>query len=164
MIYFQVKEMMNLDFQLCENLTKVTICSNFPTSQSLPNWLKVSKISFNPKTSQYKDWFKLENASQLICIFDMENFEQMVRRDHLDFTFIERMKNLETIQFEISWNWLIDVDETELLLPLLTKLKSCKNIQSIILHLWTYPTGKTNFYKKQNNFRSVETRPSSNII
>ena len=133
--------MKKLDFKLCDNLRKVTICSNFSTGQlmvpnSLPNWIRIFKISIDPKTSQYDQWFTLENASHIICIFDEKN-----SNGPFDFSCIEKMKNLETIQFEISWNWSEESDEFYQILPMLTKLKSCSKIVSLILNLWSYPTG-----------------------
>ena len=90
--------MKKLDFKLCDNLRKVTLCSNFSAGQlvvpnSLPNWIRIFKISINPKTSQYDKWFSLENASHIICIFD-----EKYSNGPFDFSCIERMKNLETIQ------------------------------------------------------------------
>ena len=130
--------MKTLDFKLCDNLRKVTICSNFSTGQlmvpnSLPNWIRIFKISINPKTSQYDQWFTLENASHIICIFD-----EKYSNGSFDFSCIEKMKNLETIQFEISWNWSEESDEFYQILPLLTKLKSCTKIISLILNLWSF--------------------------
>ena len=130
--------MKTLDFKLCDNLRKVTICSNFSTGQlmvpnSLPNWIRIFKISINPKTSQYDQWFTLKNASHIICIFD-----EKYSNGPFDFSCIEQMKNLETIQFEISWNWSEESDEFYQILPLLTKLKSCTKIISLILNLWSF--------------------------
>lgn len=139
--YLQVKKMKKLDFKLCDNLRKVIICSNFSTGQlvvpnSLPNWIRIFKISINPKTSQYDQWFSLENASHIICIFD-----EKCSNGPYDFSCIERMKNLETIQFEISWNWSEESDEISQILPMLTRLKACSKVLSLILNCWSYPRG-----------------------
>ena len=146
MKYLQVKDMKKLDFKLCDNLRKVTICSNFSTGQlmvpnSLPNWIRIFKISINPKTSKYDQWFSLENASHIICIFD-----EKYSNGPFDFSCIERMKNLETIQFEISRNCSEALDEKNQVLPLFTKLKSCSKVLSLILNFWSYPSGMYNIY------------------
>ena len=130
--------MKKVDFKLCDNLRKVTIRNNFSTGQLvvpnfLPNWIRIFKISINPKTSRNDQWFSLENASHIICIFD-----EKYSNGPFDFSCIEQMKNLETIQFEISWNWSEESDEFYQILPLLTKLKSCTKIKSLILNLWSF--------------------------
>ena len=43
-----------------------------------------------------------------------------------------------SLQFEISWNWSEESDELRQILPLLTKLRTCTNIVSLIVNLWSY--------------------------
>ena len=58
----------NVDYKLCENLRKVTLCSNFKFPKSLlPYWLSVYKISFDPEESRC---LTLKNASHLIVVLD----------------------------------------------------------------------------------------------
>ena len=136
----------NVDYKLCENLRKVTLCSNFNFPKSLlPYWLSVYKISFDPKESR---WFTLENASHLIVVldyfkdFDFESVDP-------DLACVEKMRNLETLQLEISWNWgnafygsPVGDDETRLILPLLKKLNQfCSKIHSLVLNLRNFFPG-----------------------
>ena len=136
----------NVDYKLCENLRKVTLCSNFRFPKSLlPYWLSVYKISFDPKESR---WFTLKNASHLIVILDYFKDFDFESVDH-DLACVEKMGNLETLQLEISWNWgdafhgsPLGVDETRLILPLLKKLSQfCSKIHSLVLNLRNFPGG-----------------------
>ena len=141
-----VEDWANVDYKLCENLRKVTICSKFKFPKSLlPYWLSVYKISFDPKET---GWFTLRNASHLIVVLDYFkdfDFESV----DLNLACVEKMRNLETLQLEISWNWgnafygsPIGVDETRLILPLLKKLNQfCFKIKSLVLNLRTFPGG-----------------------
>ena len=136
----------NVDYKLCENLKKVTLCSNFRFPKSLlPYWLSVYKISFDPKESR---WFTLKNASHLIVVLDYFKDFDFESVDH-DLACVEKMGNLETLQLEISWNWgdafhgsPLGVDETRLILPLLKKLSQfCSKIHSLVLNLRNFPGG-----------------------
>jgi len=55
-----VQDWMQLDFKPSKNLTKVTVNAKFPTKKTLPYWLKVTQISFDPSKTQ--DWINLENG------------------------------------------------------------------------------------------------------
>ena len=87
-----IKGIKKIDFAENKNLEKITISGPFPTS-TLPNWLKVPKVSFDPSTTKTTEWFGVHNASHLIIIM----------REHLgmkgaNLSEIAKMKNLETLE------------------------------------------------------------------
>ena len=64
-----------------------------------------------------------------------------------------------SLQFEISWNWSEESDELRQILPLLTKLRTCTNIVSLIVNLWSYYPSEYVVYlvsidKKKNNWEN----------
>ena len=95
----QLKAMKKLDLEPLKNLEKVTVNANFPTIKSLPHWLKVTQICFNPSEGQGYDTFSLQYASKLVIIFD-QNEDTMTG---VDLENIAKMKNLETLQIEWTW-------------------------------------------------------------
>ena len=110
----QLKAMKKLDLKPLKNLEKVTVNANFTTMikplknlekvtlneiKSLPHWLKVTQISFNPSEGQGYNTFSLQYASKLVIIFD-QNEDTMTG---VDLENIAKMKNLETLQIEWTW-------------------------------------------------------------
>ena len=132
-----VKDLMQLNFKPSKNLTKVTINAKFPTKKTLPYWLKVTQISFDPSSldpSKSQDWIILENASKLVIILDSEDFQNY--RHNFDLSKIANMKNLESLYF--VWDW--EARDFEFLKPLLKTLQSnCPKINSLKIDLDNSP-------------------------
>ena len=128
---------MQLNFKPSKNLTKVTINAKFPTKKTLPYWLKVTQISFDPSSldpSKTQDWIILENASKLVIILDFTDFRTY--KQNFDHSQIAKMKNLESLYF--VWDW--DARNFEFLKPLLKTLQSnCPKINSLKLDLNNSP-------------------------
>ena len=80
----------------------MTINAVFPTSETLPNWIKVTKICFNPKETHIES-LSLEHASKLVV--DIFNHPVQLKEVHL--ANIAKMKNLETIQFRNNENFYV---------------------------------------------------------
>ena len=126
-----VQDLMQLNFKPLENLTKVTINAKFPTKTTLPHWLKVTRISFDPSKTQ--DWINLGYASTLAVILDSED---ITIKQPFELSKIAKMKNLESLHF--YWKWYDD--DIEFLKPLLKTLQSnCPKINSLKLDLGCSP-------------------------
>ena len=127
-----VQDLMQLNFKLSKNLTKVTINAKFPTKKALPYWLKVTQISFDPSKTQ--DWINLGNTSRLAVILESEDFPNY--QQDFDLSKIAKMKNLECLYF--YWRW-YDGD-FECLKPLMKTLQSnCPKINSLKIDLGSSP-------------------------
>ena len=87
-----VKGMKDLDFSTYENLQKVTVSAPFPTS-SLPAWLKVAKVSFDPRKTKPSSYFGTGNASHLIVVI----YEYFGMKE-LDMSEVAKMKKIETLE------------------------------------------------------------------
>ena len=123
---------MQLNFKPSENLTKVTINAKFPTKKTLPHWLKVTQISFDPSKTQ--DWMNLGNTSRLAVILESNDFPNY--QQDFDLSKISKMKNLECLYFH--WRW-YDGD-FEFLKPLFKTLQSnCPKINSLKIDLASSP-------------------------
>ena len=101
-----VKGIKELDFAKNENLKKVTISASFPTP-TLPEWLKVPKVSFDPSVAKTSKCFGVENASHLIIVI----------REHLgmrgaNLSAVAKMKNLETLEI-IFGGWSDDIPDID---------------------------------------------------
>ena len=135
-----VKNLMQLNFKPSKNLTKVTINAKFPTKKTLPYWLKVTQISFDPSSldpSKTQDWIILENASKLVIILDFTDFRNY--KQNFDLSQIAKMKKLESLYF-VDWDW--DARVFEFLKPLLKTLQShCPKISSLKIDLNSSPEG-----------------------
>ena len=132
-----VQELMQLNFKPSENLTKVTINAKFPTKKTLPHWLKVTQISFDPSKTQ--DWINLGNSSKLAVILDSED---ITIRQPFELSKIAKMKNLESLHF--YWKW-YDGD-FDFLKPLLKTLQSnCPKINSLKIDLGSGPANEILF-------------------
>ena len=94
-----LKAMKKLDLKPLKKLEKVTMNAKFPTSKSLPHWLKINQITFDPRKGQGYESFSLEYASKLVIIFDRNE----VTMTGVDLANIAKMKNLETLQIEWTW-------------------------------------------------------------
>ena len=126
-----VQDLLKLNFKPSKNVTKVTINAKFPTKTTLPHWLKVTQISFDPSETQ--DWINLKNASKLAVILDSQDTGI---NQPFELSKIAKMKNLESLQF--YWKW-YDGD-FEFLKPLLKTLQSnCPKINSLIIELGSSP-------------------------
>ena len=126
-----VQDLLKLNFKPSKNVTKVTINAKFPTKTTLPHWLKVTQISFDPSETQ--DWINLKNASKLAVILDSKDtgIDQP-----FELAKIAKMKNLESLQF--YWKW-YDGD-FDFLKPLLKTLQSnCPKIYSLRIDLGSSP-------------------------
>jgi len=132
-----VQDLMQLNFKPSENLTKVTINAKFPTKKTLPHWLKVTQISFDPSKTQ--DWINLGNSSKLAVILDSED---ITIRQPFELSKIAKMKNLESLHF--YWKW-YDGD-FDFLKPLLKTLQSnCPKINSLKIDLGSGPANEILF-------------------
>ena len=95
--------MKKLDVRPLKNLKKVTMNAKFPTSKSLPVWLKVNQIVFDPSKGEGYNSFSLEYASKLVIILDQEGSFPHDTMSGADFSKISKMRNLQTLQIEWSW-------------------------------------------------------------
>ena len=141
---------MQLNFKPSKNLTKVTINAKFPTKKTLPYWLKVTQISFDPSSldpSKTHDRIILENASKLVIILDFTDFRNY--KQNFDLSQIAKMKKLESLYF-VDWYW--DARVFEFLKPLLKTLQSnCPKISSLKLDLNNSPEDESTQWKKQTS-------------
>ena len=129
-----IRDLMQLNFKPMKNLTKVIINAKFPTKKTLPHWLKVTQISFDP--SKTEDWINLGNTSELAVILDSED---ITIKQPFELSKIAKMKNLESLHF--YWKW-YDGD-FEFLKPLLKTLQSnCPKINSLRIDLGSSPGNK----------------------
>ena len=134
-----VQDLMQLNFKPLENLTNVTINAKFPTKTTLPHWLKVTRISFDPSKTQ--DWINLGNASTLVVILDSED---ITIKQPFELSKIAKMKNLESLHF--YWKWSGYDEDIEFLKPLLKTLQSnCPNINSLKIDLGSSPANEILF-------------------
>ena len=132
-----IRDLMQLNFKPMKNLTKVTINAKFPTKKTLPHWLKVTQISFDPSKTQ--DWINLGNTSELAVILDSED---VTIKQPFELSKIAKMKNLESLHF--YWKW-YDGD-FEFLKPLLKTLRSnCPKINSLRMDLGSDPAFEISF-------------------
>jgi len=132
-----IRDLMQLNFKPMKNLTKVTINAKFPTKKTLPHWLKVTQISFDPSKTQ--DWINLGNSSKLAVILDSED---ITIRQPFELSKIAKMKNLESLHF--YWKW-YDGD-FDFLKPLLKTLQSnCPKINSLKIDLGSGPANEILF-------------------
>ena len=132
-----VQDLMQLNFKPSKNLTKVAINAMFPTKKSLPHWLKVTQISFDPSKTQ--DWINLGNTSKLAVILDCED---VTIRKPFELSKIAKMKNLESLHF--YWKWY--GGDLEFLKPLLKTLQSnCPKIHSLKIDLGSSPANEILF-------------------
>ena len=132
-----VQDLMQLNFKPSKNLTKVTINAKFPTKKTLPHWLKVTQISFDPSKTQ--DWINLKNASKLAVILDSQDTEI---DQPFELAKIAKMKNLESLQF--YWKWYHG--GFDFLKPLLKTLQSnCPKINSLRMDLGSDPAFEISF-------------------
>ena len=132
-----IRDLMQLNFKPMKNLTKVTINAKFPTKKTLPHWLKVTQISFDPSKTQ--DWINLGNTSELAVILDSED---ITIKQPFELSKIAKMKNLESLHF--YWKW-YDGD-FEFLKPLLKTLQSnCPKINSLRMDLGSDPAFEISF-------------------
>ena len=90
----EIIDMKELDFKPFQNLEKVSVHTKFPTNEELPWWIKVTKMSFNPKESQFER-LTIENASKLAFQCGPAIHVRELREDHL--ANIAKMKNLENL-------------------------------------------------------------------
>ena len=126
-----IRDLMQLNFKPMKNLTKVIINAKFPTKKTLPHWLKVTQISFDP--SKTEDWINLGNTSELAVILDSDD---ITIEQPFELSKIAKMKNLESLYF--YWKW-YDGD-FEFLKPLLKTLQSnCPKINSLKMDLGSDP-------------------------
>jgi len=129
-----LKAMKKLDLKPLKKLEKVTMNAKFPTSKSLPHWLKINQITFDPRKGQGYESLSLEYASKLVIVFD-RNEVTMIGADLAN---IAKMKNLETLQIE--WTWY--EGDLDFLSPLLTTLQATTSqIQSLIINYSNSPNG-----------------------
>jgi hypothetical protein len=128
---------MQLNFKPSKNLTKVTINAKFPTKKTLPYWLKVTQISFDPSSldpSKTQDVIILENASKLVIILDFTDIRNY--KQNFDLSQVAKLKNLESLYF--VWDWA--ARDFEFLKPLLKTLQSnCPKISSLKIDLNNSP-------------------------
>ena len=140
-----VKGMKDLDFSTYENLQKVTVSAPFPTS-SLPAWLKVAKVTFDPRETKPSNYFGTSNASHLIVVI----YEYFGMKE-LDMKEVAKMKKIETLEIIFGgWGDREPLDDNgsedhdgeglswHQLQPLLKTLRSCSNVQHLILGLRSY--------------------------
>ena len=140
-----VKGMKDLDFSTYENLQKVSVSAPFPTS-SLPAWLKVAKVTFDPRETKPSNYFGTSNASHLIVVI-----YQYFGMKELDMKEVAKMKKIETLEIIFGgWGDRVPLDDNgsedhdgeglswHQLQPLLKTLRSCSNIQHLILGLRSY--------------------------
>ena len=126
-----IRDLMQLNFKPMKNLTKVTINAKFPTKKTLPHWLKVTQISFDPSKTQ--DWINLGNTSELAVILDSED---VTIKQPFELSKIAKMKNLKSLHF--YWKWYDG--NFEFLKPLLKTLQSnCPKIYSLRIDLGSSP-------------------------
>jgi len=140
-----VKGMKDLDFATYDNLEKVTVSAPFPTS-SLPAWLKVAKVTFDPRETKPSNYFGTSNASHLIVVI----YEYFGMKE-LDMKEVAKMKKIETLEIIFGgWGDRVPLDDNgsedhdgeglswHQLQPLLKTLRSCSNVQHLILGLRSY--------------------------
>ena len=77
----EIIDMKELDFKPFQNLEKVSVHTKFNTNEELPWWIKVTKMSFNPKESQFER-LTIENASKLAFLYAADLHIMELSQDH----------------------------------------------------------------------------------